>query len=399
MTTHQYFYFIKRLFLFSLLFSSCYNYDWEAKHETSLAPFSITTPDLQQTIAVNYADSASTFGKETRLEWEKSSAADFSKVFYEVWFYNPKNLETPFLKQITGSGQTENFLILNEKELNIVAEKAGIAPNSTGEVRWKVNAANGINNQFSNNEKTLTITRPAGFAYYPEKMMTAGAALGDKRIEMKRIAIKDKDREAYTGEYELFVYLAEGNFYLTEQGTDRRFYISENGNLKEVFDEEKQSLLNSPITTGKIHRLKINLKTATALFVAIEAVDLWYSGTNNILGALQQSDPQVPYWTVTQYIELAGEGTATDYRYKFRLTQKNTTGEQSASFWGYSAITAPNQSATSQPSYFYLYEVDNSRSDYCYKFNRTDHNRNTLKIDVDFRPEIEHFTHQLRVKN
>ncbi|MDR0540925.1 MAG: hypothetical protein LBH19_01795 [Dysgonamonadaceae bacterium] len=373
--------------------TSCYNYDWDVKHETSLSAFSISTPDLQKTIEVNYADSAANFGSETRLEWGKCASADFSKVFYEVQFYNAGSPDVIIHKQITGYGQIENFLVLNEKDLNIIAEKAGIAPNSTGDVQWKVRAANGVNEIFSDNSKMLTVTRPAGFAYYPEKMMATGVAVGEKVMELKQIQSKDK----YTGEYELFLYLSDGQFYLTEKGSDRRFYISADGVLKELFGEEKQSLVNNSITAGKIHRVKINLKTATAVFVAVEAVDVWYSGTNDILGSLQQSDVQIPYWTLTQPVELVGEGAATDYRYKFRLTQKNMAGQQSSSFWGYSAITAPNQSVTSQLSYFYLYEVDDSQSNYCYKFSRTDHNRHTLKIDVDFRPETEQFTHRITV--
>jgi hypothetical protein len=371
--------------------TSCYNYDWEAQHETSLTAFSISTPDLQKAIEINYADSITYFGNETRLEWEKSASADFSKVFYEVQFYNAGTPDVVVHKQITGYGQIENFLALTEKDLNVIAEKAGIAPNSTGEVFWRVRAGNGINEIFSDNSKKLTITRPAGFAYYPEKILAVGAAAGEKALELKRI----QDRDKYTGEYELFLYLSDGQFYLTEKDSDRRFYISPDGSLKEVFGEEKQSLVNSSITAGKIHRLKINMKTSTAVFVAVEAVDLWYSGTNDILGTLQQVDVKIPYWALIQPVELAGEGTATDYRYKFRVTQKDIAGEQSSSFWGYSSITAPNQSATSQPSYFYLYEVDDSQSNYCYKFNRTDHHQHTLRIDVDFRPEAEQFTHRI----
>ncbi|MDR1683307.1 MAG: SusE domain-containing protein [Candidatus Symbiothrix sp.] len=378
--------------------TSCYNYDWDAEHKTSLTAFSISTPDLQTAITVNYADSTTNFGSETRLEWEKSKSADFSKVFYEVCFYNSENLETSFFKQITGFGQIDNFLVLTEKDLNIIAEKAGIAQNSTGDVYWQVRASNGINEVFSDNRKKLSISRPAGFAYYPEKILTAGGAVGNgKELEMKRIQQKVGNEYIYTGEYELFLYLSDGNFYLTEKDSDRRFYLSADGGLKELFGEEKQSLANASITAGKIHRVKINLKNVTAVFVAVEAIDVWYSGENDILGTLQQSNAQVPYWTLTQHVELAGSGAAIDYRYKFRITQKDMAGEQSSSFWGYSAIIAPNQSANSQASYFYLYEVDNSQSDYCYKFNRTDHNQHTLKIDVDFRPEIEQFTHKVTV--
>ena len=376
------------------MLSSCDNFEWDFDHETTLSTFEITSPDQSANIIINYADSTTNFGDEIKLEWSKVEAADFSSVFYEVSFYNPGNLDVPAHKMITGFGQIENFLVLTEKDLNIIAEKAGISQNSTGDIIWKVRASNGIAEQISDNYKKITVSRPDGFAYYPEKMLIVGNAVNtEKSLELKRIV----QREVYTGEYELFFYLSEGDFYLTEQGTDRRFYITEEGRFTELFGSEKESQKNTTLSKNKIHRVKIDMKKSTALAVAIESVAVWYSGTDDILGEMQQEDASIPYWTLTKKLELVNNAGFPDYRYKFRIGQKNMKGESSFSFWGYSTLSAPSQGANTQPSYFYLYEVDDSRSNFCYKFSQTGHDQSVLNFGVDFQAESDAFKHSITI--
>lgn len=376
------------------LLSSCYDYDWKFDHETTLSDFNITSVDQTMNIAVNYADSTNNAGRQIQLDWTVSEAEDYSKVFYEVWFYRQQDLTFPVYKIASGLGQTQNFLVLTEKDLNVVAEKAGIPQSANGDVIWKVRASNGVSELITDEYKTISITRPAGFAYYPEKILVAGTAVNaEKPIVLKRIM----QGENFTGEYESFFYLGEGNFYITEKGTDRRLYITHDGELKELFGTEKETLVNAPVTNNKIHRIKINLKKSTAITVSIESVGLWYSGINDVMAELQQDDVKIPYWSLTRKLELVSSGALPDYRYKFRVSQKNLKGENTYSFWGYSSVSAPNQSETSLPAYFRLNEVDNSQSNYCYKFSRTGHDQANLKIDADFRPEAEFFRHYVTV--
>ncbi|MEA4982697.1 MAG: hypothetical protein VB066_08260 [Paludibacter sp.] len=115
------------------------------------------------------------------------------------------------------------------------------------------------------------------------------------------------------------------------------------------------------------------------------------------MAQLQQDDIKIPYWSLTRKLELVSAGALPDYRYKFRVSQKNLKGENTYSFWGYSSVSAPNQSETSLPAYFRLNEVDSSQSNYCYKFSRNGHDQANLKIDADFRPEVEFFRHYITV--
>lgn len=388
---------IKSIFILSFMMiitvlSSCYKYDWDISHETALSGFNLSSDDQNLTIAVNYADSTGNFGHKIQLDWTVSTAEDYSKVFYDVLFYNTQDMTTPVYKAASGFGKTENFLLLNEKELNIIAEKAGIPQLGTGDIRWKVMASNGISELMTNEYKTITISRPAGFAYYPEQLIVAGDAVqSGQSAALRRIVQNDN----YTGEYEAFLYLSEGSFYLTEKGSNRRFHITQDDALQELFGNDRESLVNTPILPGKIHRIKINFRTSDVTVAAIESVGIWYSGINDVLAELQQEDPTIPYWSHTGKLELVNDGALPDYRYKFRIAQKNIKGEDTFSFWGYNAASAPNQSETSLPSYFRLYEVDNSQSNYCYKFSRSGQDQFNLKIDVDFRPEAEFFRHYI----
>lgn len=391
---------MKRTFKYILLhvgaivtMTSCYNYDWNFDHETTLSAFNITSADQTVTMTVNYADSTDNAGSELQLDWTKSFAADYSKVFYEVLFFNANDLSKPVYTGTPGTKQTENFIRLSEKKLNIIAEKAGIPQGATGDVLWKVRASNGINEFITEEHRKLALTRPDGFAYYPERIFIKGSAIATE-VEMKRL----KKGDDYTGEYELFFFAAEGDFYMAEKGSDRKFYVTEDGKFKELFGADKETTANAVISKNKIHRVRINMKKSLATAVSVESVGVWYSGTNSIWAEMEQPEKEVPYWSVTKRLELVNEGALPDYRYKFRMTQKNINGTESYSFWGYSTASAPNQTESSQPSYFMLNEVDDSRSNYCYKFARTGHDQYNLKIDADFSFGAEFFRHYVTVK-
>lgn len=382
-----------------LTFSSCNDYDWDKDNTTTLTAINITSTDENIALEASTIDFAKEDGRSVELKWDRVKAADLSAVYYEVWFYTADEDE-PFHKEKTERNQHSNFLTLYEKQLNIIAERAGIAQEKTGTIKWKVFASNGVIRELSEDFKSLTITRPKGFAYVPSELylMGSGTSAGDdpsKAILMKKNLIFDRNTRVFldtiTGGFDAFVSLGEGNVYLMEKVSDTRFrYFSvSNGALSDGKSEI------ATIEKGKMHRVSVNFRKETAHYAAIEEVGVWYSGTNSLLGVMTQADETRPVWNLEKYFEVVNR----DYRYKFRLKEKNENGDSSYSFWGPDAKTVNSQGSTTEAWYFYAVEVDNSQSDYCYKFNNLEglHDKKTLNITFNLSSSLQAYTHSIAV--
>jgi hypothetical protein len=398
--------YITVLFLLSAL-TACNNYDWDVNHNTTLSPVKLISEDINADIELNYRDSINNLGNIHTLRWEKVEAADFSTVFYKVLFYTSDESHPVHVGNPEKNG-IENSLSLNEKELNIIAEKAFIPQNATGKISWKICASTGINEIYSTESRTITISRPDGYAYYPEQISLSGSAFvsGDEetgtscsmRKIMREITINGKKEKFFDGEFDVYVYLHNGSFSLKEEGITRRFYISENNELQELSKEEFDVKENIPVAEGKIHYMYLNFKNSTARLTSIDAVELWYSGTGDVYGELTRTDVRTPRWSMTKKIDLVNyPATLPDYRYKFRLTETNRKGNTGYVFLGASARTVSNIKPDTEASYFELTEIDDSRSDYCYKFSLDGHNGKTLAFVVDLHPEIEFYRHYITI--
>jgi hypothetical protein len=394
------------LFVIAWGITACNNYDWDVDHTTTLSPLIITSDDITTDITVNYRDSTSNLGNTYLLSWDSVHAADYSTIFYEVLFYTTDETK-PFYIGKTEVLQTENFLKLNDQSLNLIAEKAAIPQNATGKIYWKVHASNGVNDILSTEKRTITVSRPAGYVYYPERVYVTGDATQAGELEDGRYLLKKVMRDTtiagnkiklFEGEYEAFVYLKEGKFTLKEGGLTRYFFISENNELSELFGEDVQNKGNVPIKKDKIHYLRLNFNKSTASLFSVEAIEMWYSGIGDTWGELTQSDSKIPRWNLTRKIELVNyPATSPDYRYKFRLSETDRNGNAVTAFWGASVKTALNISASTEDSYFELKKIDDSRSDFCYKFSREGHDGKTMNIVVDFQSTTEYYRHYLFV--
>jgi hypothetical protein len=373
------------------LFSACNNYDWDTDHNTTLTPLVFISENLSANIEINYRDSIYNSGDTYTLRWEKVKTGDYSVVFYEVLFYAADESQPVYISK-TENNQTENSLTLTDKELNIIAEKAAIPQNATGEIKWKVRASNGVNEALSAESRSISITRPQGYAYYPAEIFVLGSAVETGEEEHLTSPMKKQPE----GEYDAYIYLSEGEFYLKEKDVTRRFYITEENELQELFGEDTRT--NTPVAPGKIHHLQLNFKNAAAQLTAIDAVELWYSGIDDTWGELTLENPKIPLWSLTKKIELVNYPAALpDYRYKFRLKETGKQGNTSFRFLGYSAQSAANISASTRPEYFQLYQVDDSRSNYCYKFSRDDHDGKNLLFTVDMQINTEFYRHYITI--
>lgn len=397
-----------------LTFFSCNDYDWDVDHSTTLTAIqevSCSMPDVL--MSINYRDSLEDSGthlkkgKTVHFEWSKVSAADYSKVFYEIQFFKASNLEKPFYSYETTSNQIDNFADITEFEINDIAERGEILQNGEATLKWRVRASNGVVETFSP-VYDMKIKRPAGFARYPSAIYFLGSAVegvddvvyyAPRMRNLKKLVMNGTTKEyRETGEYNTFSYLQDGEFYFLEKLSGdtiyRRFTLSENNDIVEVFGGQAIQQVKT-IKNNAIHKVQLNFKTGKGTVTAIDNVELWYNGSvNGSLGSLTLADAKTPVWTLTHYLELSGT-TISKFRYKFRMLETDRSGTSTYNYWGYESVNAVNQATNSPASYFYLYPTDDTTSN-CFKFQESGHDKKTLEFTLDMRTLTDYYTHSIK---
>lgn len=400
------------IMVMGLVFFSCSDYNQDVDHNTSLTSINEVICSMPDVIMdVNYKDSLGESGSHlnkgrvVHFEWDQVKTSDFSKIFYEIQFFNINEEKTPFYSYKTTWNQTDNFADITEFEMNGIAESGGVKQNTEVTLKWRVRASNGINEIFSP-FYNMKIKRPDGFARYPSELYYVGSAVegikdtvfyAPKLKNLKTMHQVGSNKEYRdNGEYNVFTYLGDGDLYLIEKLSGdsiyRRFTISENNDLIEVLANEQPI---KPVKKGAMHRIHVNFKTGKAKIVAIDNLELWYNGSvNGSLGSFSLEDPKTPVWTLTHYMELSGTAIS-KYRYKFRTLETDHSGNSDYQYWGYETTTAVNQTPNSPVNYFYLYPADGSTNN-CFKFQDNGHDKKNLRFTVDLRVSTDYYTHSIK---
>lgn len=370
---------------FLITLSACN--DEKIVHSTTITDFIYYTNDLNidiKSVAVDKLDSVA-----CTLKWGKSKALDYSLVFYEVIFSSNDNFSDSVYSIIPTTLGTDTTVKITYRQLNVIAESLGIKQNSNGNLKWKVRASNGFSELKKAETRTISIIRPAGYAYYPEKLYLLGSATSAGDSIKKAIPLKSLGN----GIYEIFINLSDGKYYFIEKLSGRTRHFAMSGNTL-----VEENVNNSPIEANKTHRLRLNFINQSAKATVINKVSLWYSGTNSILGNdFTQENPLIPTWTMQTKLELVnGTNGLLDYRYKFRTEEKDAEGTVSTVFWGSEKISSAQQTGTTDAAYFYMFEVNSSQSDYCYKFSREGQNGKNLKFKIDLQ-SASSYTHSVSV--
>ena len=338
---------IQYLLGLTLLLSACSDYDWDFNHETTLAPFSLTTTELTRVVTNENKQNL------TRLDWTPSKAEDHSAVFYTVMFSADENFDAPLYSTITDRSGIVAGLDIKDSLLNVIAEKAGIAQEATGTIYWKVRAGNGINTLSSNNVGAIRITRPLGYAYNPESVYLMGEAseAGENMGNALPLYAIERGGVKASGIFEGFVQLKPGKkYYLIEKLSDntfRRFAIAGNKLV------ESKDAASTAFRDG-VHHVKIDFNKATADVKTVDGVDFWDDLTYDFLGEMVKKDGSL-VWEITPPAE---EFAGTNYvGYKFRLRESDAAGETYEYWLGGDKEEMGLLGPSSAASDFYLSEL------------------------------------------
>jgi len=346
---------------------------------TTISDPSITAPTSGTIINLNPSSNAI-----VNFEWKAAQTANYTLPFYKVVFDKENgDFSKPIYIGTPAKVGSENKLALSHKEMNKIANAAGIAELATGKVKWRVEASNGVVSSISGSS-ILQLTRPSGFAENPLTLFITGTATEGGNDLAKALPFK----RLSDGVFEIYTALNSGNYKLVDKiiGTPLNLIIDA-GTVKEGTE------VKSPTVTKKVYRINVDFNNSVATFTEIQSVGLWFSGYNAITSILSYDAAGV--WKVSDIaIVWKTESWGKDERYKFRVTEKDAAGTVVVKNWGSSNKDNSRATSSSPASYFLLKEVDNSQYDYTYKFAAE-----SQKTDIEFRlGATADYTHKVTFK-
>jgi len=313
------------------------------------------------------------------FKWEAASTEDGGLILYEVAFDKENgDFSNPVYKVLSDGAGVQKQLTLTHKDLNKIANSAGIPSSSSGKLKWTVIASKSTHAEPAGTSRTLQLERPAGFAENPTELYITGSATEGGTDLSKALKFKKSE----DGVFEIYTSLKAGDYVLTDKNTDggRTYYI-DNGILKEG---------NNPITVSgaeQVYRLNFDFTSATAKSLEIESIGLYMSaygkeiGTLNYIGngTFEASDIAVEFYQFDW---------GRDERYKF-VFHTATADEYMGS------VNVNNDPPAGKPaSYFYLVPVSNAQWDNTYKFDPSADKKH-VKVDVMLHSDA--YTHKITV--
>lgn len=313
------------------------------------------------------------------FKWDAASTDDGGLILYELVFDKENgDFSQPIYKILSDGSGVNTQVSVSHRDLNKIANAAGIPASSVGKIKWTAMASKGYNAKIGSASRMISVERPAGFAESPTELYLTGSATEGGADLSKAVKLRRNEE----GVFEIYTSLKAGEYVLTDKNTDggKKFYI-ENGIIKEG---------NSTATvTGstKFYRLNLDFSSAVAKSVEVQSIGLYMSaygteiGTLNYVGNGVFEAPRVP-------VEFFQFSWGRDERYKFVV--HTTTGLE---YMGSSNVN--NDPPAGKPaSYFDLVPVSNSQWDNTYKFDPSADKKN-VKVEVFL--QADRYAHKISV--
>jgi len=345
---------------------------------TTITAATISAPANNTSINLDPASNA-----VVTFEWSPAMTENYTLPFYKVVFDKETgDFSTPIYTGIPQKVGSEAKLSLSHKEMNKVANAAGIKELASGKVKWKVIASNGVVSATSGSG-LIELKRPVGFAENPVALFITGTATEGGADLTKSMAFK----KLSDGVFEIYTSLIAGSYKLIDKTTGAPLtFVVDAGVVREGTETA------SPVTAKTVYRINLDFNKSIAVFTEIQSVGLWFSGFNTISNVLAYDAAGV--WKATDLqVTWKTESWGKDERYKFRATEKAPDGLVSVKNWGSSIKDNIRATASTAASYYFLKPVDNTQYDYAYKFAQEG------KAAIEFRMNATaEYTHKVTFK-
>ena len=325
-------------------------------------------------------------GPSIQFKWNTSTTQDL--VLYEVAFDKADgDFSKPIYKVLSDGSGVQAQATITQKVLNTIASLAGIASLSTGTIKWAVIVSKATNAKVSTTTHTIQLTRPAGFAVLPAALYLTGSATEQGTDVSKALPFK----KISDGIFELYTSLQAGTYSLVDNttGTPTSYSIQNNSSVVAGG--------STTVTGGKnVYRISLDLSNAAATITQIVSIGFFNAPDNKVyfeLPYIGNSQWEIDNTTIT----IPKESYGLDSRYKYKFTVINSAGNQSVEWYG--SINSDNQdpSATTPASYYFMYPVDDSQFNFCFKVNPAYNNKNA-NVNVNYSPGIPNYTNTITLR-
>ena len=348
-------------------------------------------PDDAKSIKLQPATSAALL-----FEWESAKAEDGTLVQYEVVFDKEGgDFSNPIFKKVSDGNGVQTTLSMSHKELNKIANLAGIGSLETGILKWTIFSFKGQNSKKGEQVRQISVERPAGFSEIPADVYItgsateAGANLSDA-IKMTATA---------NGVFEVFTKLKAGTYHFVDKksGTPNSFSIQ--GTAIKEGGENTQA-------NEKIYRIRLDFNNAANEVTEITKVGLympagWANNNVYIIGNLDYKGNGT--WEVLNLpIKFLNPGWPEE-RYKFQFDTKDADGVAGSEFYG--SINVENSNRPDDPntplSYFKLMPQPANAPyidwSYTYKFASALDGKN-CDVRLFLNSDVEFYYHETKIK-
>ena len=321
------------------------------------------------------------------FEWEQAKAEDGSLVMYEVAFAKEDgDFTSPVYKMASDGNGVQNKLTLSHKDLNRIANFAGIQSLERGKLKWTVLASKGTNVKQSSQVRTIEVERPAGFAEIPTEVFITGDATEAGTDLANAIKMKSID----PGVFEIYTSLKPGTYRFVnkKEGTPVSYQVSG------TFLKEGDAVA-SPATAEQVYRLQLDFNNAAVKIQEVTKLGYWFAPNNSLDAELTYQGGGV-FKASDVPIEFRQEGWGRDERYKFRMWLKDENGNEIIEDWGSVNRDNSRPSASTPAAWYKVFRHDVNQWDYTFKFP-TEADMNNVDLVVKFDP-AEDYTHEVIIK-
>lgn len=233
-----------------------------------------TTPTTLNSPASVVLDVAS--ANNVKFSWS-GGGAEQGIVIYEVLFDKVgADFSNPVYRSFSDLGVDTTFTI-TQAQLNSVARKAGIAPESTGSIQWTVVASKGGEVKQSGLSKQISVTRPGGIDYTGNTFYLYGTATENNG--QGGLAF----RKAADGVFVIYTQVTTaGNIYFKSTTSEDAFVSYADDNNK-IIEGTGSSNLDAN-AAGEVYRIIVDLNTQKMTVDKIKNVKAIWGATFNVIG-------------------------------------------------------------------------------------------------------------------
>lgn len=320
------------------------------------------------------------------FEWEPALAEDSGTPLYEVVFDKEGgDFSAPIATLASGNNGADTKVTLTHKQINRVAANAGIESAEQGTLKWTVYSSRGHMPLKAKEERTLTVTRLAGFADIPEQVYITGeASEGGTNLNNALILKRIED-----GEFEIYTKLkADVPFYFTNS-------TSEGGTTYSIANGLLEEEGTTTVSKEGVYRITLDYTTGSASYNLIEGIGFFFSPDNSLLFELPYVGNGI-FRAEAQTVTFKQEGWGRDERYKFRMfiRANGEEGDLIEEEWGTENATDSRPTPDSPDAYYHMKIVAPSQWDNKWKL-MGDFDGVAADYTIYLQTDIPHYTHSI----